>query len=54
MRPINRKELNRRLQMYEQGYSFAQIARECGVSRAAITIWFKRYGYLAGERRVIE
>lgn len=51
-RTVSRKEAAKRLTMYEQGYEIAEIAKRCGIATASMKQWFKKYGNLAGERKV--
>jgi transposase len=50
LKPISRKEFARRMILYEKGYTITEIAKTCGISKGAMSKWFKKHDYLLVEK----
>jgi DNA-binding transcriptional regulator GbsR (MarR family) len=36
--------------LYEKGYTITEIAKTCGISKGAMSKWFKKHDYLLVEK----
>jgi transposase len=45
MAKLKEKEIQQRIQLYEQGYSIDEIAKKCGIQKASIRNWLRIRGY---------